>query len=125
MEALSTAVLLAVVVKAVLDRLAEPLRLKFPQLDLWWFDYLSMIFGGLAAWFAGINLFSGHFSNATLGLILTAACVGGGANLLNAVFTNATTGLTQHLTAAFTPRDWLTPAETAAGVTVVPRPRGW
>lgn len=89
MESLGSAVLVALVVKTLLDRVAEPLRTKFPQLDLWWFDWVALLLGGVVAWFAGFNLFAAHFSNEVLGRILTACAVGGGANVLNQLFSNA------------------------------------
>ena len=86
MDALASAVLLAVVVKAVLDYIAEPLRTKFPQLDLWWFNYVALVCGAVVAWFAELNLFASQVPNPILGRILTALVVGGGAKMLNDVF---------------------------------------
>ena len=118
MDALATAILLAVVVKSVLDYIAEPLRSKFPQLDLWWFNWLALVVGGIAAWFAEINLFSVYFANPTLGRVLSAFVVGGGAKLINQVFSNAGAALPgirmpYGLTTTETPR------------VNSPRPRGW
>ena len=95
MNVLASAFMLALVVKSVLDFIAEPLRTKFPQLDLWWFDWVALAFGGAAAWFANLNLFSDYFTNDLLGRILTAFVVGGGTKLLNEIFSNAGVGVTQ------------------------------
>jgi hypothetical protein len=78
------AVLLAVVNRALIDYLAAPIRQKFPDHDLWYLVYISLLTGGAIGWLAGVNLFGAIGSMpVTVGRILTALCIGGGANLLH------------------------------------------
>lgn len=86
METLSIALFLSVVVRSFLDYIAEPIRTKFPTLDLWWFNYLAIVLGGVIGWLAELNLFAGYFGNIVLGRIMTALLIGGGAKLINDVF---------------------------------------
>lgn len=86
METLTIALFLSVVVRSFLDYIAEPIRTKFPTLDLWWFNYLAIVVGGVVGWLANINLFAGYFDNVLLGRVLTALLVGGGAKLINDAF---------------------------------------
>lgn len=125
MEALTSALLLAVVVKSVLDAIAEPLRNKFPQLDLWWFDYVALVVGGVAAWFAEINLFAPYFANELLGRLMTAFVIGGGAKLINQVFSNANAPRLDAFVARSALDDFDTPDTSLPLVTKVTRPRGW
>ena len=55
METLSVALFLSVVIKSVLDYIAEPIRTKFPTLDLWWFNYLALVCGGAVSWLANMK----------------------------------------------------------------------
>ena len=89
MEILSVALFLSVVVRSFLDYIAEPIRAKFPTLDLWWFNYLAIVVGGVIGWLAEINLFAGYFGNVALGRIMTALLIGGGAKLINDAFATA------------------------------------
>jgi hypothetical protein len=92
MSALAVAIFLAVVVKTILDHIAEPLRLKFPTLDLWWFNYVALVLGGVVSWLAGLDLFGVYIGTPWLARLLTALVVGGGSKLINDVFSNATVG---------------------------------
>lgn len=89
MNMFTTALFLSVVIKAILDYVAEPIRARYPQVDLWWFSYVALVFGGLAAWAAGLNLFVDIIAVPWLGQLLTAFLVGGGAKLINDVFATA------------------------------------
>lgn len=85
-ELFAVAVLLAVVNRSIVEYLAAPIRVRFPKFDLWFLVYVSFVIGGLIGWVADINLFAGIESMpVTVGRILTAACIGGGANLLHDV----------------------------------------
>lgn len=78
------AVLLAYVVKGLVDYLAAPIRQKHPEHDLWYLVYVALAFGGVVGWLAGINLFGKIETMPVLvGRILTAACIGAGANFLH------------------------------------------
>ena len=89
METLSVALFLSIVIKSVLDYIAEPIRTKFPTLDLWWFNYLALVCGGAVSWLANMNLFATYIDVTWLGKLLTALLIGGGAKLINDVFSNA------------------------------------
>lgn len=85
MDALAVAVLLATANKALLDFIVTPIRRKYPDVDLWWFDYVALATGSVITWFSGISVFLGLLAEPILGRILTALLVGGGTALLNAV----------------------------------------
>lgn len=119
MAEFSTALFLAVVVKAILDYVAEPMRMKFPNLDLWWFNYVALVFGGAVSWLAQLNLFADFVTVAWLGQLLTAFLVGGGAKLLNDVFSNAPNRVTT------TPLREMRGTETVPVVKAKERNKGW
>ena len=80
----AVAVLLAVVNTAIVNYLAAPIKIKFPTFDLWFLVYVSFVTGAVIGAVAGVNLFADiEGMPVTLGRILTAACIGGGANLLH------------------------------------------
>ncbi len=114
MDALAVAVLLATANKALLDFIVAPIRRTFPDVDLWWFDYVALGTGGVIAWFAGVNVFLGLVDGATLGRVLTALLVGGGTALLNSVLATGLPGPVERSV------NW-TEADGAAR----PRLRGW
>jgi len=115
----ATALFLAVVVKAILDYVAEPLRTKFPTLDLWWFNYVALVFGALVSWLADLNLFVDFVATPWLGKLLTAILVGGGAKLLNDVFSNAPNRATA------TPLREMRGTESVPVVKIKERNKGW
>lgn len=92
MNELGIGVFLAVLVKALLDYVAAPVRAKWPEVDLWWFDYVALAVGAVVAWLAPLNLLGDYVANELLGRVLTALLVGGGAKLLNDVFASAPAG---------------------------------
>ncbi len=110
MDALGSGLFLAILVKAVLDFLATPIRTRWPEVDLWWFDYLALVAGAAVAWFAPLNLLAGYVSNETLGRVLTALLIGGGAKLINDVFANVPVPVVRAMD---------------QGKREVSRPRGW
>ena len=80
------AVLLAVTNSEVVDYIKRPIVQKFPELDLWWFVYVSLTTGFVIGWFANINLFEAVVEEELLGRILTAALIGGGSSLIYRIF---------------------------------------
>jgi hypothetical protein len=115
MSALAVAIFLAVVVKTILDHIAEPLRLKFPNIDLWWFNYVALVLGGAVSWFSGLDLFGVYIGAPWLARLLTALVVGGGAKLINDVFSNVAVGTKT--------RGMIDEYDLPAGAP--PRPKGW
>lgn len=87
-ESLIAAFMLASVVKALLDYVAKPIRMRWPTVDLWYFDFVALALGGVLAWFAGIDLFSKYLPTAPAWetRLLTALVIGGGAAMLNQLF---------------------------------------
>jgi hypothetical protein len=83
---LVAAVLLAVTNSEIVDYIKRPITQKFPELDLWWFVYVSFATGFAIGWFAKINLFSEVVDETILGRILTAALIAGGSSLVYRVF---------------------------------------
>ena len=118
METLSVALFLSVVIKSVLDYIAEPIRTKFPTLDLWWFNYLALVCGGAVSWLANMNLFAVYIDVAWLGKLLTALLIGGGAKLINDVFSNAPQTVAAQRESGKRSLDMVEYAEVA-------KPKGW
>jgi len=83
---LPIAFLLAVANKAVIGYLAEPIRKRFPDLDLWWLTYVSFGTGVLIGYLSNVNLFETTGLVGLPGRILTACVIGGGASLIHDVF---------------------------------------
>lgn len=83
---LVVALLLAVTNSEIVDYIKRPIMQKFPELDLWFFVYVSLITGAIIGWFSGINLFAPLVEEELLGRILTAILIGGGASLIYRVF---------------------------------------
>jgi len=83
---LPVAFLLAVANKAVIGYLAEPIRKRFPNLDLWWLTYLSFATGVLIGYLANVNLFEHTGLVGLSGRILSACVIGGGASLIHDIF---------------------------------------
>jgi hypothetical protein len=88
MNELTIAIFLSVVANRVIEAIAQPVKLKYPAVDLWWLIYVAWVVGGLLAWFAGVNLFAVLVPSLdlTIGRVLTAVVVGGGSNLLADLF---------------------------------------
>lgn len=88
----AAAVLLAVVNMSIVDYLAEPVRRKYPDLDLWWLLYVALGTGGVIGWFANLNLFLELIPSMDplAGRILTCVLIGGGSSLLHKVFKGTT-----------------------------------
>lgn len=86
MDVLANGVFLAAVNTAVVNYVAEPVRKRFPEADLWWLLYLALATGFAIAWFAGVNLFAEQIPNEALGRILSGILVGGGSSLIHDVF---------------------------------------
>jgi hypothetical protein len=86
METLAIGLFLAAVNMALINYLAEPIRQKYPTIDLWWLLYVALATGFLIAWFAGVNLFGAYIENELLGRVLSGFLVGGGSSLIHDVF---------------------------------------
>lgn len=87
MDTLVIALFLSVVTNRVLEAFVAPLKVKFPNVDMWWLIYVSWVLAGGLAWAAGINLFVAYLPGQELvGRVLTAIVVGGGSNLLADLF---------------------------------------
>lgn len=86
-DILKAALLLAVAAKAIVDYLAEPVRKKYPNLDMWWIIYPAFVIGGAVGYIADINLFETVAPGlvGVAGRILTACVVGGGSSLIHNV----------------------------------------
>lgn len=87
MEVLTAALFLSVVANRIVDALVEPIRKRYPDIDLWWLIYVTWVFGGALSWLAGANLFADLLPDTPMvGMVLSAILVGGGANLIHDVF---------------------------------------
>ena len=83
LEKLEAVLFLAGVNKAVVDVLLEPVRKKFPQLDLWWGVYVSLAAGIGITMLTEVNAFSGMMTNEVVGRVFTGVFVGGGAKVIH------------------------------------------
>lgn len=87
MEPFVIAGFLALCANRLTEAVVQPVKVKFPNLDLWWLIYPTWILGGVLAWLAGVDLFAAYFPAAPLvGRVLSALVVGGGSNLIADVF---------------------------------------
>ncbi len=93
MDLIATALFLALAANRVIEAIVAPVKQRYPNLDLWWLIYVSWIGGGALSFAAGVNLFATLLPalNPTVGLVLTALVVGGGANLISDLFPAAPT----------------------------------
>lgn len=85
METFATGLFLAAVNTALINYLAEPVRQKYPTIDLWWLLYVALATGFAIAWFAEVNLFGAYIESELLGRILSGFLVGGGSKLIHDV----------------------------------------
>lgn len=86
METLAIGLSLAALNTKVIDYLAEPVRRRYPALDMWWLLYVAAVTGFAISWLAGVNLFGGYIDNDVLGRVLSGVLVGGGSSLIHDVF---------------------------------------
>ena len=86
MTQIATALFLSTANYSVINYLADPIRQKFPMLDLWWMVYVSFVTGFALSMIAGINLFGDYIANDMAAMIITGLVVGGGSNLIYQVF---------------------------------------
>lgn len=86
MEQLAAAIFLSTANYAIVNYLADPIRKKYPDLDLWWFVYVSFVTGAALSLVAGTNLFGAYIANELAAMVVTALAVGGGSNLLYQIF---------------------------------------
>jgi len=89
-EMLAIAFLLAVANNAIVDYLANPVRKRYPDFDLWFLPYVAFATGGVIAYIADVNLFAFIPGLVAVpGRLLTAAVIGGGSGLIHKVFDHA------------------------------------
>jgi hypothetical protein len=88
MEQIALAGFLALVANRLTEAIVKPIKIKYPQLDLWWLIYPTWVLGGVLAWLAGVNLFANVLPDVLPGRILTAVVIGGGSNLIADLFGN-------------------------------------
>jgi hypothetical protein len=89
MEPLVIGTFLAIVNQKIIDYLAEPVRKRYPAIDLWWLVYVALASGAALAWFAGVNLFIDYVPDPLAGRIVTCLLVGGGSSLIHDIFDKA------------------------------------
>jgi hypothetical protein len=88
MEQLAVGIFLASANFALVNYLADPVRQKWPELDLWWLVYVSLATGIALSWVSGANLYTDFIADTLASRIVTALTIGGGSNLVYAVFGN-------------------------------------
>lgn len=86
MESLTVGLFLATINTKLIDVVANPVRQRYPQLNLWWLMYVALVTGGAIAWVAGINLFAAYIDHDILGRVLSSLLVGGGSSLIHDIF---------------------------------------
>jgi hypothetical protein len=69
----------------LVDYLVEPLKKKFPGMDFFWVQYVSLATGIAIGMFSGLNLFVEIVPDMTpvVGQILTSAALGAGSSLIH------------------------------------------
>jgi hypothetical protein len=92
MEPLAIALLLATANERFVEYLFKPVQRHWPEADLWFIPYVSLVTGALVGWFAGVNLWADWVANPTLRQILTAAMIAGGSELVHSVFSRLKSG---------------------------------
>lgn len=80
------ALFLSLLVNRIVEGIAQPIRKQWPKLSLWWLIYVAWVVGGLLAFAAGINLLPDLFPDETVGRVVSAVIIGGGANLIKSIF---------------------------------------
>ena len=86
MDALAIALFLSIFTNRVLEAVVNPLKQKYPELDMWWLIYVAWVVGGFVGWLSGVNLLVDYIPSELAGRIMTAIVIGGGANLINDLF---------------------------------------
>jgi len=86
MDSIAIASFLSMFTNRVIEAIAQPIKAKYPTLDMWWLLYVSWIIGGLVGWLSGVNLFVDYMPNELVARLMTSVVIGGGANLLNDLF---------------------------------------
>lgn len=84
-DAVFTAIFVAIFVKAALDKVAVLVRsiLKSPGLELPWLAAVAVVLGGVLSWFLQLNVFLTWVPDPLIGRLLTAVAVGLGVDFLN------------------------------------------
>ena len=88
MDAITTALFLALVNERVVEYFISPLFDKFYEEGRWLLLYVSLVTGGLLSFLAGVDLLAiaGVELVYPVDLIVSAVLVGGGSNLLHDIF---------------------------------------
>ncbi len=86
MEQIAAALFLATANYGIVNYLADPIRQRFPDLDLWWLVYVSFGTGFVLSLVSGINLFADYIPHELAAMVVTALVVGGGSNLIYQIF---------------------------------------
>ena len=88
MDLLVTASFLALVANRLIEAVVQPVKQRYPALDLWWLVYVAWLVGGALSFAAGVNLFAPVLPTLAplAGQVLTAVVVGGGATLISDLF---------------------------------------
>ena len=71
---------------ALVNYIADPIRKRFPNLDLWWLVYVSLLTGAALSWLSGVDMFGEYIGEPIVSRVVTALAIGGGSNLLYQVF---------------------------------------
>lgn len=77
---------LATLNKVLIDYFSEPIKQKYPNLDLWWLLYVAGLTGLAMGLFSELNLFPTLFPNVIVGRVMTSILVGGGSSLIHKLF---------------------------------------
>ncbi len=86
MDMLIKAIFLAVANKALVDYLANPIRKKKPEWDLWWLGYVAFVTGAALGWVSGIDILSFAVADPTASRFVSALFIGGGASLIHDIY---------------------------------------
>lgn len=70
---------------SIVNYVIEPVKKRYPDIDFWWLQYVSLATGVALSWFAEVNAFA-QMPNEILARILTGLLVGGGSSLIYNIF---------------------------------------
>jgi hypothetical protein len=83
MNELAIALFLAALNKGLVDWLSAPIRVRYPDLDLWWLIYVALATGAALGWVSGANLVEAYVPDPMVGRVLTSLLIGGGSSLIH------------------------------------------
>jgi hypothetical protein len=83
MNPLAVAAVLTIFNERIIEYVARPLKLQYPDWPWHLLLYISLVTGAVIGWLSGVNLFSGLIESLSLGRFMRALCIGAGSSFLH------------------------------------------